>query len=126
MAKQAANDSIKTVLNGNWPGIIMEEKPKRKNAPEKPADLSVIKRTKAPYMHPRVDRFKSKYDGLFTGAVEGDCWETTEEDVGKIEKALKTWMEKNGIEGMVRRNKRCPDGVARVWLWKVHQKRKTA
>ena len=98
----------------------MEKKQRKSPAQEKPVNLSIVKKTKAPYMPPRVDRFKSKYDDLFQGASEGDCWETNTEDVGKLEKALSTWLKRNKIEGIVRRNAHCPDGVARVWLYKVY------
>lgn len=124
MAKQAANDSIKTIINGSWPK--MEKKPRKPPAPEKPVNFSLIKKTKAPYIMPRTGVIKSKYEELFSGCQEGDCWETTADDVGKIEKALVTWLKRNNIDGMVKRNSHCPDGVARVWLWKIHQKRKAA
>lgn len=102
------------------------EKKRKPPAPEKPVNLEIVKKTRAPYMPPRVNRFKSKYDDLFAGCKEGDCWETTLEDVGKLEKALVTWLKRNKIEGIVKRNSKCPDGVARVWLYKVYGVRKAA
>lgn len=104
----------------------MEKKPRKTPVAEKPANLAIVKKTNAPYMPPRVDRFKSKYDELFSGCKEGDCWETTLEDVSKLEKGLVTWLKRNNIEGIVRRNAHCPDGVARVWLYKVYGARKAA
>lgn len=127
MAKQAANDSIKTQLNGPWPGVIkMEKKPRKPPSPEKPVNFDIIKKTSAPYIPPRTGVVKSKYDELFSGCKEGDCWETSAEDVSKLEKALNTWLKRNNIEGIVKRNAHCPDGIARVWLYKVMQHRKAA
>lgn len=116
-----------TQLRGAWPGQPEQVKKERKKpAAEKAANLDAVKRTRTPYMQPRVDRFKSKYDKLFDGAQEGDCWETTFEDCGKIEKGLTTWLKRNNIDGIVRRNARCPDGVARVWLYKVNKIKRVA
>jgi hypothetical protein len=116
-----------TQLRGAWPGQPEQAKKERKKpAPDKPANLDAVKRTRTPYMQPRVDRFKSKYDDLFEGAQEGDCWETTFEDCAKISKALDTWCKRKGMDALVRQNARCPDGVARVWLYKVNKIKRVA
>lgn len=108
--------SVHTQLRGPWPGHPMKDQPTRQG--NKTANLDAIVKTRAPYSGTRVSQ-GSKWDELFQGASEGDCWEMPPEETARAERALRQWLKKAGIDGIVRRRSRCEDGKGRVWLYKV-------
>src|SRR5574343_1265107 len=127
MAKQAANDSMKTQINGFWPGVTQVEKKERKqHKPNAPVDLATVKKTRAPYTPANTGNKESKYETLFRGVQEGDCFECPPEKTANLSKALDTYLKKNKIDGMIKQNSRCDDGKGRVWLYKVFGPRKAA
>lgn len=127
MAKQAANDSMKTLINGNWPGVPQVEKKERKqHKPNAPVDLSTVAKTRAPYVSPNTGQLVSKYDALFKGVQEGDCFECPPEKTANLSKALDTYIKKHKIDGVIKQNSRCDDGKGRVWLYKVYKAKAAA
>lgn len=92
-------------------------KPKRSY---KDLDLSRVQKTRDPYKPERVIN-ERKYDELFAGVQEGDCFtvEGSASDLSALARALRLYMARHRIEGMVRQQKRCADGVGRVWLLRV-------
>jgi hypothetical protein len=111
-----------TQLRGNFPGHTPKaetvKKPAKKKAAPASTNFAAIKRTRAPYKPPKYTG-PSKWADLFQGAKEGDCWEMQPEDCPRAEIALRKWLEKNEIKGIIRRNAKCDDGKGRVWLLKV-------
>lgn len=99
-----------TKTRGNWPG-----KPPRVHTA---ANIDAIVKTRAPYTGTRVTA-GSKWDHVFQGAREGDCFECPPEETARVERALRMWLKKYGIEGIVRRQSKSEDGKGRVWLLKV-------
>lgn len=120
MAKQAANDSIKTRINGNWPGVKMEQKQRKQARPSEPVKMETLKKTRTPYIVPRLDRGGKKYDDLFYHVKEGDCFECPPDKTPNIAKALRVYCRKKKIDGVIKQNSRFDDGVGRVWLYKVY------
>lgn len=116
MEKQSANDSIKTQLNGPWPGVKVDKQPKLNN----PVDLNTVKKTRTPYIVPRVDKQGKKYDELFSGVKEGDCFECPPNQAANVSKALRVYCKNKKIDGVIKQNSRCDDGKGRVWLYKVY------
>ena len=116
---------VKTKLSKSAP--FPGKEPKAHN----PVDLSMVKRTAAPYQPTRVVN-KHKYDELFAGLKEGDCFEIPGGDsaaLSALARAMRVYLQRQGIEGIVRQQGRTADGVGRVWLLKVlshAQERKAA
>ena len=127
MAKQAANDSMKTLINGNWPGVSQVEKKEHKQHKRNaPVDLATVKKTRAPYTPANTGNKESKYETLFRGVQEGDCFECPSEKTANLSKALDTYIKKNKIDGVIKQNSRCEDGKGRVWLYKVYKAKAAA
>lgn len=106
-------ETVKTAVRGNFP--------KKEPRPACKVNTETIVKTRAPYTGGRSTP-EGKWEALFRGATEGDCFEMAPEDTTRAEAALRTWMRKKGIEGIVRRKSRCEDGKGRVWLLKVFKK----
>lgn len=104
---------ITTQTRGNWPGKAALPKRERQST-----KFDEIVKSRTPYIVTRTTQ-ASKWDAVFKGVQEGDCFEMQPEDVARGEQALRKFLEKNGIEGIVRRRTRCEDGKGRVWLLKV-------
>jgi hypothetical protein len=92
-------------------------KPKRSY---KDLDLSVVKKTRDPYKPERVIN-EHKYDDLFAGVQEGDCFtvDGSASDLSALARALRLYMARHRIEGLVRQQKQSADGLGRVWLLRV-------
>lgn len=102
----------KTKLRGNFPG----KQPKTKT----PVDLSAVKKTRTPYQPDRVIN-QHKYDDLFGGVQEGDCFELPggeSTELSALARALRVYLKRNGVNGIVRQSGRTPDGIGRVWFLK--------
>jgi hypothetical protein len=95
-------------------------KPKPAPRPRTPLDLGGIEKCSDPYDHVRVVK-QQKYDALFAGVNEGDCFKVPggEAERSALARALRVYLERRGIEGIVRQNGRCEDGIGRVWLLKI-------
>jgi len=94
--------------------------PKPAPKPRTPLDLGGIEKCRDPYDHVRVVK-QQKYDALFAGIKEGDCFRVSggPAERGALARALRVYLESNGIEGIVRQNGRTEDGIGRVWLVKI-------
>ena len=105
--------------------------PGKESKTNNPVDLSLVKRTRAPYQPDRVVN-QHKYDELFKGIKEGDCFEIPGGDspaLSALARAMRLYLKRQGIEGIVRQQGRTADGMGRVWLLKVlshAQERKAA
>lgn len=85
----------------------------------KPVDIGIIEKCNDPYTHERKSQ-QSKYDELFAGVKEGDCFRVYggHEERTALARALRVYLQKNGINGLVRQNGRTEDGIGRVWFFK--------
>ena len=103
---------IKTKTRGAWPG-----KEKRQHTP---LDLAAVVKCRDPYKPERVIN-KHKYDELFAGVQEGDCFRVPggDRERSALARALRVYLKRIGVEGIVRQEGRTEDGVGRVWLVKV-------
>lgn len=66
-----------------------------------------------------------KYDQMFAGVAEGDCFKLKEggvKELSALARALREYMKRHGLEGIVRQSMRTDDGVGRVWVLKLFQK----
>lgn len=60
----------------------------------------------------------SKYDQLFAKMKPGQRIKCDGEEIGKVSNALKKYLEKNKLEGIVRAKARHTDGQGGVWWLK--------
>ena len=83
-------------------------------------DLASIVKCNDPYQPERVVN-THKWDQLFEGVKEGDCFRVhgTENQLGATARALRMYLKRKGIEGIVRQQARTKDGIGRVWLVKI-------
>ena len=103
-----------------WPG-----KPANQPHVKRPVDLSIVTKCRDPYQPQRVVR-QHKYDELFQGVREGDCFRVNGDAVARsaLARALRLYLKRQGIEGIVRQEGRTDDGIGRVWLVKIVQRPK--
>lgn len=111
---------IKTKL-GPAPFPGKEPKPKQI---KRPLALGRVTKCRDPYQAERVVR-QHKYDELFAGVREGDCFRVDGDSVAlsALARALRSYLGRNGIEGVVRQSGRTDDGIKRVWLVKIIKRR---
>lgn len=102
-----------TTLRGPWPKI-----PKK---PQVLTDFNAIKKTRDPYQTSKT-REMGKWDKLFQGISEGDCFVMPTEEVARASSALRKWLKTNDIDGLIRQRSKCEDGQGRVWLYKILKK----
>ena len=84
-------------------------------------DTSKVKRCRDPYQPERVVQ-RHKYDELFAGLKEGDCYRVEEGGVqalSALARAMRCYMKRHGIDGIVRQSSKTDDGIPRVWLVKT-------
>jgi hypothetical protein len=94
-----------------WPG----KKPRVKT----PVNLDAVQKCSDPYKPERVI-LRHKYDELFAGVKEGDCFRCPDEQTtGAIARALRQHIKRQGWDCVVRQQARTEDGVARVWAVKI-------
>jgi hypothetical protein len=98
-----------------WPG-----KPPKPVNVKRPVDLSIVTRCNDPYTAERVVR-QHKYDEMFEGVKEGDCFRIDADAVTRsaVARALRLYLKRQGVEGIVRQSGRTDDGIGRVWLVKI-------
>lgn len=115
-----------TQIRGAWPGkpTPVEVEKKTTRGAEKPINMGMIKRTKEPYVAPPFARYKSKFSDIFDGAKVGDCWQCSPYDLDKLRRALERYCKNNGVDATIKRNSKCPDGLARLWVCKKDHKDK--
>lgn len=91
----------------------------RKKPVRKDIDLSIVEKCSDPYM-PERKSVQSKYEELFAGVKEGDCFRVHggNDERTALARALRVYLEKSGIKGLVRQNGRTDDGIGRVWFYK--------
>lgn len=94
--------------------------PGKAKAAKKPVDLSTVTKCRDPYQPQRVIN-RHKYDELFAGVKEGDCFAVKDspETLGAVSRALRLYLKRQGIEGIVRQQSNTADGIGRVWLVKI-------
>lgn len=95
--------------------------PGKNTAIRTPLDLGKVQKTRAPYRPSRVVN-QHKYDQLFAGVKEGDCFELPggeSLELTALARALRVHLKRHGIEGIVRQQGRTEDGIGRVWLVKI-------
>lgn len=87
---------------------------------KRPLQLDNVTKCRDPYTAERVIR-QHKYDQLFAGVREGDCFRIQGDAVARsaLARALRGYLKRNGIEGIVRQSGRTEDGIGRVWLVKI-------
>jgi hypothetical protein len=105
-----------TQLRGNFPGHT--PKARKPSKPRETADIASIVKTRDPYTGERVSD-GSKWDEVFRGCKEGDCFVMPPEETARTERALRKWLEREKINAIVRRQSKGEDGKGRVWLLKV-------
>jgi hypothetical protein len=95
-------------------------KPKPEPKPRTPLDLARVVKCRDPYKPDRVVK-EHKYKQLFAGVEEGDCFRVTggSTELSALARALRLYLKKHGIDGIVRQQGRTEDGIGRVWLVKV-------
>lgn len=84
-------------------------------------DVSKIVKCDDPYAPQRVVN-THKWDQLFAGVKEGDCFRVPDGDpltLSATARALRVHLKRNGINGIVRQQARTADGIGRVWLVKI-------
>lgn len=113
-------NSTQTTFAGKNPFV-----PKPAPSQYKPLDISGIEKTRDPYAPDRVVKCQ-KYDELFSGVQEGDCFRVPggEKERSALARALRVYLQRKGIDGIVRQNGRTEDGIGRVWLVKIVGKAK--
>ena len=106
--------AIKTKFAGRSPFV---PKPVRTRTP---LDLAGVQKCRDPYKPERVVK-KQKYDQLFAGVQEGDCFRVAggSAELSALARALRLYLKRAGIDGVVRQQGRTEDGIGRVWLVKV-------
>lgn len=57
-----------------------------------------------------------KYDELFSQLKYGSCVVCESDEVDRIASALRKWLNRHGKHGVAKRNTRCRDGKARIWM----------
>ena len=94
-----------------WPG--------KKAATKQAVDLAAVKKCADPYKPERVI-LRRKYDELFDGVKEGDCFRCPDEQtVSAVARALRMHIKRQGWDGVVRQQARTDDGIARVWVVRI-------
>jgi len=93
-----------------WPG--------KKPIVHKQVNLDLVKKTNDQYKPQRVI-LKHKYDELFSGAKEGDCFRCPDEaTMCALARALRSYFKRKGIPVIVRQQLLTEDRIPRVWLVK--------
>lgn len=78
--------------------------------------IEKLKITNDPFESPKATQ-QYKYDSLFSKLKHGQCMVMDDPKNGpRVAKALRSWLDRKGVEGAVKQNLRCDDGKARVWL----------
>lgn len=110
------NTNTRTKLG---PAPFPGKTPKPKQV-KRPVQLDNVTRCRDPYTAERVIR-QHKYDELFAGVQEGDCFRIKGDAVARsaLARALRGYLKRQGIEGIVRQSGRTDDGIGRVWLLKI-------
>jgi len=103
---------MKTVINGKWPG-----QPKKKY---EPIDIDAVVKCRDHFKPDRVVTHH-KYEAMFEGIKEGDCFRVPggNKQVSAVALALRHYLKRHHINGIVRQKSVCDDGIGRVWLIKV-------
>jgi hypothetical protein len=103
---------METKIKGNWPG-----KPRKEY---KAIDISKVEKCNDPYKPGRVVTLH-KYEAMFYGVKEGDCFRVPggNKEVSAVALALRHYLKRHQINGIVRQKSVCDDGIGRVWLIKV-------
>lgn len=115
---------IQTTLSKSpFPGRT-PPKPARKHPVHIPVDLDGVQKCQDPYKPERVIKDR-KYDELFKELSAGDCWRVPGgvKELSAFARALRVHLERNGIEGIVRQASKTDDGIGRVWLLKILNKK---
>lgn len=101
------------------PAPFPGKQPKPKQV-KRPLALDKVTKCRDPYQAERVVR-QHKYDELFAGVREGDCFRVDGDSVAlsALARALRGYLVRQGIEGIVRQSGRTDDGIGRVWLVKI-------
>lgn len=86
-------------------------------------DLPVesVQRCRDPYTPERVV-LHHKWDAMFAGLQEGDCFKLRAggvKELSALARALREYMRRHGLDGLVRQSMRTADGVGRVWCLKL-------
>ena len=87
---------------------------------KKALDLTTVTKCRDPYKPERVMQ-QHKYDDLFAGVREGDCFRVDGDAAARsaLSRALRLYLKRQGVEGIVRQEGRTEDGIGRVWLLKI-------
>ena len=87
-------------------------------------DLSIVEKCSDPYNPERASQ-QAKYDELFAGVKEGDCFRVHggNKERTALARALRVYLDRNKIKGLVRQNGRTKDGIGRVWFFKELDKK---
>lgn len=101
-----------------FPGKVTPQPAKKKSV-----DLAGIEKCRDPYTPERVIN-KHKYDQLFEGIKEGDCFKVPggDRERSALSRALRLYLKRHNIDGIVRQEGRTADGIGRVWLIRVFTK----
>ena len=107
--------AVQTTFAGRSP---FAKKPDRKA--HIPVNLSGVEKCRDPYLPERVIK-RAKYEEMFAGVKEGDCFRVSggSAELTAVARALRVYLKKHGINGLVRQNARTKDGIGRVWLVKI-------
>lgn len=91
---------------------------------KKALDLSGIVKCRDQYRPERVIT-QHKYDAMFAGLREGDCFRVPGGscELSAFSRALRCYLKREGIDGIVRQQGRTDDGIGRVWLVKIIRRR---
>lgn len=98
--------------------------PGKSPATKTTVDLSKIVKTREVYAPKRVIN-KHKYDELFEGVEEGDCYQCPDElTLSALARALRLYLKRQGWTGVVRQTSLTKDGIPRVWCVKIFKDKK--
>lgn len=98
--------------------------PGKSPATKTTVDLSKIVKTREVYAPNRVIN-KHKYDELFEGIQEGDCFQVASpEALSATARALRLYLVRQGWDGVVRQTALTKDGIPRVWCVKIFKDKK--
>lgn len=93
--------------------------PHKKALTKKAVVVEEVQKCNDPYKPERVV-LRHKYDELFDGVKEGDCFRCPDEKtMGAISRALRMYFKRNGWDGIVRQQLQTADGIPRVWAVKI-------
>lgn len=93
--------------------------PHKKPGTKKEVNLSAIQKCVDPYQPERVV-LRHKYDEMFAGVREGDCFRCPDElTMAALARALRNYIKRQGWTGVVRQNAKNADGICRVWALKI-------